>query len=919
LTDVIIEADELLHYGTPRHSGRYPWGSGKTPMERGRRSFLEQHATLKRQGLSDPEIAKGLGFSSTTDLRAKIAIAKDEHRRSQATLALRLNEKGMSNVAIGRQMGLNESSVRALLDPANAAKRSVLDTTSSFLKDQVDSGGYLDIGKGTENWRGISSTKLSTAVAMLKQQGYVVHNVQVPQLGTTGGKKTTIKVLAPPGTTYVDVKTHPERIKTVAATSPDHGRTIDTIKPPVAVDPKRVSVRWAEDGGGNADGIIYVRPGVPDVSLGDSAYAQVRIKVGPDHYLKGMAVYKDGLPAGTDLQFNTNKRRSDNKLDAMKPVGDDPVNPFGSAIRQKTWTDRAGRKRLSPMNIVNEEGDWRDWSRSLSSQVLSKQNPQLAKRQLDLAFHNKADELEEIMRLTNPVIKHKLLMTFGDSADSAAVHLKAAAMPGQKTHVIIPIEGVKSNQIYAPNYNNGERVVLIRHPHGGTFEIPELTVNNRTPLAKATLGHAPDAVGIHPSVAKRLSGADFDGDTVLVIPNKRGDIKTTESLASLNDFDPITHYAPFDGMRTIDGGTYNAKTGKVDFHGKNPKGRPKQQKMGDVSNLITDMTIKGADRSEIARAVKHSMVVIDSEKHHLNVQQSYEDNGIRQLKAKYQGLTGSGRRVAGASTIISRAGSEIRVAERRPRPASKGGAINPVTGQREFEKTGATTVDRQGRTIIKTRPSKRLAEAVDARTLLSDSPSPMEEIYAAHSNSMKGLANRARLASLQTGRLTYSPSAAKVYRNEVASLTAKLGMAKKNAPLERKAQLVANQIVAARLADNPHIKEDPDAYKKLKGISLEQARDRVGAKKKMIKITPEEWRAIQSGAISTNRLSEIIDNANIDELKKLATPRTKPPVTAAKMVLARTKLASGYTQAEVAKSLGISVSTLNAALKSEGG
>jgi predicted transcriptional regulator len=918
LTDVIVEADELLHYGTPRHSGRYPWGSGKTPMERGRRTFLDQVNTLKRQGMSDPDIARGLGLSSTTDLRAKIAIAKDEHRRSQATLALRLNEKGMSNVAIGRQMGLNESSVRALLDPANAAKRSVLDTTASFLKDQVDSGGYLDIGKGTENWRGISSTKLSTAVAILKQQGYVVHNVQSPQLGTTGGKKTTVKVLAPPGTTYVDVKTHPELIKTVAVTSPDHGRTIESVKPPVTVDPKRVSVRWAEDGGGNADGIIYVRPGVPDVSLGDSAYAQVRIKVGPGHYLKGMAMYKDGLPAGTDLQFNTNKRRSPNKLDAMKSVGDDPVNPFGSVVRQKTWTDSSGKKHQSPMNIVNEEGDWRDWSRSLSSQVLSKQNPQLARRQLDLAFQNKRSELEEIMQLTNPVIRHKLLMTFGDSADSAAVHLKAAAMPGQKTHVILPIDGVKPDQIYAPNYNNGERVVLIRHPHGGTFEIPELTVNNRTPLAKATLGHAPDAVGIHPSVAKRLSGADFDGDTVLVIPNRRGDIKTTDSLASLNDFDPIVHYAPRDGMRTIDGGIYHAKTGTVDYGGRNPKGRPKQQQMGDVSNLITDMTIKGADRSEIARAVKHSMVVIDSEKHHLDVKQSYDDNGIAQLKAKYQGRTTKGR-LAGASTIISRAGSEIRVPERRPRPASKGGAIDPVTGQKMFERTGTTTVDRQGRTIVKTRPSQRLAETADARTLLSDTPSPMEEIYAAHSNSMKRLANQARLAAIQTGRLTYSPSAAKVYRSEVASLTAKLGIAKKNAPLERQAQLVANQIVATRLHDNPHIKEDPDAYKKLKGISLQQARDRVGAKKQMIKITPEEWRAIQSGAISTNRLSEIIDNANIDELKKLATPRTKPPVTAAKMVLARTKLASGYTQAEVAKSLGISVSTLNAALKSEGG
>ena len=48
--------------------------------------------------------------------------------------------------------------------------------------------------------------------------------------------------------------------------------------------------------------------------------------------------------------------------------------------------------------------------------------------------------------------------------------------------------------------------------------------------------------------------------------------------------------------------------------------------MGDVSNLITDMTIKGANNDELARAVRHSMVVIDSEKHNLDVKASARDN-----------------------------------------------------------------------------------------------------------------------------------------------------------------------------------------------------------------------------------------------------------------------------------------------------
>ncbi len=46
----------------------------------------------------------------------------------------------------------------------------------------------------------ISQTKLSTAVAMLREEDYTVHYVKVEQLGT--GLQTTVKVLAPPGTSY---------------------------------------------------------------------------------------------------------------------------------------------------------------------------------------------------------------------------------------------------------------------------------------------------------------------------------------------------------------------------------------------------------------------------------------------------------------------------------------------------------------------------------------------------------------------------------------------------------------------------------------------------------------------------------------------------------------------------------------------
>ena len=135
------------------------------------------------------------------------------------------------------------------------------------------------------------------------------------------------------------------------------------------------------------------------------------------------------------------------------------------------------------------------------------------------------EEYDEIMSLTNPAVKKKLLDSFADGCDSSAVHLKAAAMPRSSWHVLLPITTMKETEVYAPNYRDGDTVVLIRYPHGGRFEIPELTVNNKNKLANQTIRQAKDAIGIHPDVAKRLSGADFDGDAVLVIPNNNKLVK----------------------------------------------------------------------------------------------------------------------------------------------------------------------------------------------------------------------------------------------------------------------------------------------------------------------------------------------------------------------------------------------------------
>jgi hypothetical protein len=917
-SDVAEDEDVLIHYGILRRSGRYPWGSGQSVQQS--RDFLRSIESMRSKGLSDTEIAKGFG-TTTTAIRAAHSIATHESRAADTALASRLKSKGLSNVAIGKRMGIPESTVRGLLAPSDKSKHDVLINTANMLRDKVGPEHYLDIGAGTENHLGISATKLATAVAVLREEGYVVHPVQTNQLGTGAGKKTTIKVLAPPGTTYGEINRNQTRIKSIAAFTDDGGHSYTDIKPPQNVNSKRIQVRYAGEGGEKADGVIYVRPGVPELSLGASRYSQVRIAVDGTHYLKGMAVYKDNLPKGTDLVFNTSKKDTGNKLDAMKPQKGEEENPFGSTVRQRYYTDAAGKKHLSPMNIVNEEGDWADWSRSLSSQVLSKQSPALARRQLGFALDQRKSELGEISRLTNPVVRKALLQKFADGADSAAVNLKAAALPGQRTHVIIPIPSLKEHEVYAPNYPNGTRLALVRFPHGGTFEIPEVTVNNRNREGNTTLGRpvpgnehlkATDAIGIHPNVAARLSGADFDGDTVLAIPNRRGDLKTSPPLKNLEGFSPTNEYGPYHGMRTIDGGIYDAKTGKVDYGGKAPSGRAKQHQMGDVSNLITDMTIGGASHDELARAVRHSMVVIDAEKHHLNYKQSYLDNGIASLKAKYQGIKNG--RLKGASTIISKASSEERVPARRLRRASEGGPIDLRTGEKVFVPTGESYT-RNGKTIIKKVASTKLAEAKNALDLSSGMP--IERVYAEHSNALKALANTARKMSITTGGLHYSPSAARTYAHEVSSLNAKLNKALKNKPLERQAQIIANAAVSAKRAANPGL--EADALKKLKGQELIRARARVGAQKDQVYISDAEWRAIQEGAISTSKLERILENADSERVRSLATPRSTKGLSTSELAIAKARLDAGYTQAEVAESLGIPVSTLNSALKREGG
>lgn len=872
----------LAHIGIKRRSGRYPWGSGGNSEQRGS-SFLGYVEALRKEGLSEVQIAEGMGIS-TTQLRARKSIARNEQRAALLAQATRLREKGMSNVAIGQRLKMPESSVRALFNKDIQDKANIIAQTANMLREHVENKKMIDVGAGVETQLGIARTKLNTAISLLEEEGYKLHYVKVKQLGT--GKETSIKVLTKDDVSYSEVAKNKSEIRPISDFSytPDKGRSYYGLKPIEHVKSDRIMIRYKEDGGGDKDGVIELRRGVEDLSLGTRNYAQVRVGVDGTHYLKGMAMHTiDKMPPGIDIIYNTSKPKGTDPKKVFKELKDDPDNPFGTVIKPN------GQRRA--LNIVNEESDWKEWSRNISTQVLSKQSPALAKRQLDLALAEKQKAFDEIDAITNPVVKKRLLKSLSDDLDASAVHLKAAALPRQSSHVLLPITSLKENEIYAPaNFRDGERVVLIRHPHGGIFEIPELVVNNKNPEGRSVLGNALDAVGIHPKTAAKLSGADFDGDTAIVIPNRDGLIKTAPSLKGLKDFDPKSAYPAYEGMPKM-------------------SSRTKQMQMGDVSNLITDMTIKGATANEIARAVRHSMVVIDAEKHNLNYKQSAIDNGIAELKRIYQG----GER-SGASTLISKASSELRVPYRVegklvPNPKTGGTKrlyIDPATGKKLYEQTGETFVNAKGKVVKKTTKSTKMAEAEDAHALSSGTK--IESIYADYANKVKAMANKARKLMIDTPNLVYNPTARETYAKEVASLKAKLALANRNKPHERQAQLLANKIVAAKKASRPDM--DAATLKKIKGQALEEARIRSGAKKQDIQITDKEWEAIQLGAVSHNVLTQIIDNTDLDRLKTKATPHAAKVMTPSKVLRAKLMLANGLSYADIASALGVSATTV---------
>lgn len=678
---------ELEHYGMPRRSGRYKWGSGEVPYQH-EAWFTWRVKELKKAGMSEKEIAES-AHMSVRELRARISAASDVVKQNNIRSTIALREKGYSPKAIAKRLNIPYTTVTGYLKQDALEKRGKLMQTVNELKAIVDEKGYVDVGKSSEYDLGVSRERLLNALQVLKDEGYYNKNIYVDQGSGAGTKKTTTLVLAKPGTTTSEVYDNIDKVAMPGEIAvKENGKNALGIQYPKSISSDRVYVKYAEEGGKDRDGLIQLRRGVEDISLGNGTYSQVRIAVDDKKFLKGMAIYGDDkdIPDGYDIVFNTNKTKAEypNKLDTLKDLKADKDNPFGATIKkngQRTYVDEDGNEQLSVINKVNEEEDWNKWSKTLSAQFLSKQPVKLIKAQLDKTFEDHEKEFNEIQDTTNPVLKRELLEEFASKCDSDAVTLKAAALPRQSQAVLLPITNIADDQVYAPRYENGEKLALVRYPHAGTFEIPIVTVNNNNPEGIKTVGpEAFTAIGISAKTAAKLSGADFDGDTATVLPmsSKEGALIRSSTLKDLEGFEtsswPNSPNAP--------------KVDKKNFN--------KGMEMGKASNLITDMTVKGASDEELVRAVKYSMVVIDAEKHNLDWKGAYAEYGIAELKTIYQG----GAR-KGASTLISKAAAD----ERIPVEKDYQLVIDPKTGKSHVEKynsiTGEKLTTPTGETYIK--------------------------------------------------------------------------------------------------------------------------------------------------------------------------------------------------------------------------
>ena len=683
-----IADDYIMHIGVGpddnppgRGSGRYAKGSGKNPYQHGE-DFFTREARIKAEhpGITRPELADLMGIynkhhqPSTTEydrIRKAAVQNRDNARRFEA---IDMFNQGLTRKEIGERLGVADTTIGNWIREGEDSKKLIPTRTSKLLKDYVDKNKYVDISVGTYTaFPGVTSGNFETAVAMLEAEGYHRHQVTIKSEAT--GKDLKYDCLIPPDYTFGDLMEHKFDIVNPAAAlhviSPEGELSSLGIKggKPTSIDVSRIQVDYDSP----KDGAIELRRGVDDISLGGKSYAQVRIAVDDSHYIKGMAYYRDDMPPGIDIIVCSNKKEGTPLLvkddpdakQVLKPmktikdkngnvIGVDWDNPFGASISQKSeimgtvhdYYDKDGNLKRSAINVVKEEGDWDAYTKRISSQYWAKQPVETATRQLSLSVDQKKVDLESIRAIENPTVRKHFLAEFAEDCESAAVHLYAAPFKNQSTKVLLPCPELKDNEAYIPGLADGTKVALVRYPFAGSFESPLLTVRNTgSPAQKIAPLTSKDVCCLNKHRLDQLSGADCDGDVVTVIPvDDTVKVNTMpDTLDGLKGFDTKSAFPKYDGMKPMSHRTHGTE-------------------MGKTTNLIMDMFIKNAPIKEIEPVVRHSMVVVDAEKHVLNWKASEQASHILELKHIYQD-NGDGH--TGASTIITKAKSPKSVPERK--------------------------------------------------------------------------------------------------------------------------------------------------------------------------------------------------------------------------------------------------------------
>ena len=237
------------------------------------------------------------------------------------------------------------------------------------------------------------------------------------------------------------------------------------------------------------------------------------------------------------------------------------------------------------------------------------------------------------------------------------------------------------------------------------------------------------------------------------------------------------------------------------------------------------------------------------------------------------------------------------------------------TGEVYFtNKKGDITYRTKARTI----DSTKMAETTDAMSLVSPIRHPMELLYADYANHMKSMANNARIEKIKTGKLQYNPNAAKIYAKEVADLNVKLDNAMKNSVKERTATRLATAAINKKKELNPDLRGED--LRKVSQREMVKQRQIVGAiprKDRAINITDREWEAIQAGAISDKKLTDILNNSDPDVLRERAMPKSSKLLNSAQISRIKAMRNSNFTITQIAEKMNVSPATISKYLKGE--